>query len=243
MRAVILSGSGCTADPWHPYPETSAELAGIARAAGFDVEIVLDPLRGLADLADGVRVVIVNAGDPEGPLPEGAPDPGEPAAELVARAADAFDAALERGVGILAVHSAASTLRELPAYGEALGGRWIAGHSWHPEFGEAHVHVVGNHRIADGLEDFRVLDERYTDLPLTGVIEPIAEHEEGGIRHPLVWARELGRSRLVYSGLGHDARSYDSAANRDLLHRALRWLAQVPAPSAGHGLADAGFPA
>ncbi|WP_127792680.1 ThuA domain-containing protein [Agromyces sp. LHK192] len=253
MRAVILSGSGRTADPWHPYPETSAALAAIARDAGFDVEIVEGPLEGLAGLgravgssgqavADDVRVLIVNAGDPDGEPAPGAVDLPQPSAELVATAADSLDAALERGVGILALHSAAATLRELPAYGEALGARWIAGHSWHPPFGEAHVHVVGNHPIAEGLVDFSVLDERYTDLRLTGVIEPIAEHDEGGERHPLVWAREIGRSRLVYSGLGHDARSYESDANRDLIARALGWLAEVPAPSAGHGVADFGFP-
>lgn len=231
MRAVILSGSGRTADPWHPYAETSAELAAIAREAGFDVEIVLGAVEGLAVLRDEVRVVIVNAGDPDGPLPDGAPDPGPASPELVDRAAARFDAALERGVGVLAVHSAAATLRELPAYGRALGARWIAGESWHPPIGQALVHLLGHHPIREGLDDFTVLDERYTGMPLTGVIEPIAEHEEDGIRHPLVWARELGRSRLVYSGLGHDTRSYASPEHRDLLHPALRWLREVPAAS------------
>lgn len=232
MRAVILSGSGRTADPWHPYAETSAELAGIAREAGFDVEIVLGPLEGLAMLRDDVRVVIANAGDPDGPLPEGAPDPGAATADLVDRAAAKFSAALDRGVGVLAVHSAASTLRELPAYGEALGARWIAGESWHPPIGDARVHLVGHHVIREGLDDFTLHDERYAGLRLTGVIEPIAEHEEAGIRHPLVWARELGPSRLVYSALGHDTRSYGSSAHRELLHRALRWLSLVPEPQA-----------
>jgi hypothetical protein len=237
MRAVILSGTGLTADPWHPYAETSAELAGLAREAGFEVEIVLGPIEGLAILADDVRVVIVNAGDPDGPQPEDAPEAIPPADELLTRAVDAFDAALDRGIGILAVHSAASTLRELPAYGDALGARWIAGRSWHPPIGEARVHLVGHHQIREGLDDFTVLDERYTGMPLTGVIEPIAEHEEDGIRHPLVWARELGRSRLVYSALGHDPRSYESPEHRELLRQALRWLRQVPEPTADDLLA------
>ena len=63
------------------------------------------------------------------------------------------------------------------------------------------------------------------------MIEPIAEHEEDGMRHPLIWARELGHSRLVYDGLGHDARSYESTAHRELLIRALDWLSRVPAPT------------
>ena len=32
----------------------------------------------------------------------------------------------------------------------------------------------------------------------------------------MIWAREHG-GRVVYDGLGHDARSYDSPAHRDLL--------------------------
>ncbi|QTX03527.1 ThuA domain-containing protein [Agromyces archimandritae] len=228
MRAVILSGAGRTADPWHPYPETSAALADIVRAAGFEPEIADGPLEGLADLAGGAHLIVVNAGDPDGPMPEGADAP-PPSPELEDRAADALDAALERGVGVLAVHSAASTLRELPAFGAALGARWIDGRSWHPPIGEARVRIVGDHEIADGLADFTVFDERYSGMPLSGVIEPIAEHVEDGIRHPLIWARELAPSRLVYSALGHDARAYESDEYRELLGRALAWLAEVPA--------------
>ena len=66
---------------------------------------------------------------------------------------------------------------------------------------------------------------------LDGVIEPIAEHEEDGMRHPLIWAREVGASRVVYDALGHDTRSYDSPEHRELLTRALDWLSRVPAPT------------
>lgn len=234
--AWILSGDGRTADPWHPYAETSGELAGIAREAGFDVRVVPGPLEGLAELdrlgpeAHRVRVLIVNAGDPEGPGLDGrvADEPAD--AELVAAATAGFDDALRHGVGILAVHSAASTLRELPAYGEALGGRWEPDRSWHPPIGPAAVRLVRGHPVAaDAPHEFTLVDERYTGLVLTGGIEPVAEHEEGGARHPLVWARGLGRSRLVYSALGHDARSYASPEHRALLGRALAWVAEVPA--------------
>ena len=39
MRAIILSGAGRYADPWHPYAETSARLAELAATAGYDVEV------------------------------------------------------------------------------------------------------------------------------------------------------------------------------------------------------------
>lgn len=230
MRAVILSGSGRYADPWHRFDETSAALAGLIAGAGYHVEVSDDLLGGLAAL-DDVDLLVVNAGNPDAPSPDGVTDPGEPSPDAIATAAAGFDSALERGIGILAVHAAASTLPELPAFGRALGARWITGLSWHPPIGDALVHVVGSHPVADDIGDFTVVDERYSGLHLDDVIEPIAEHEEGGMRHPLIWARELGHSRLVYDALGHDARSYDSPEHRELLVRALDWLSRVPAPT------------
>lgn len=230
MRAIILSGSGRYADPWHPYPDTTERLAAIVGEAGFDVEVRDDVDAALATLGDDVRLLVVNAGDPDSPLPDGV----DAAASDGAAVDDtALAAAVDRGIGILAVHSAASSLRDHPTFHRALGGRWEDDVSWHPPFGEARVHLIGNHPIREGLEDFTLEDERYTGLRLHDVIEPIAEHEEGGFRYPLVWAREFGRSRLVYDALGHDTRSYDSAEHRALLARALDWLSHVPAPTGG----------
>lgn len=229
MRAIILSGAGRYADPWHRFAETSAALAGIVGSAGYRVEVSDDLLGGLAALGDA-DLLVVNAGNPDSPPPDDAPPVAPPGDDAVAAAAAGFEAALERGIGVLAVHAAASTLPEVPAWHRALGGRWLPESSWHPEIGEALVHVGGNHLIADDLGDFTLVDERYTGLRIEGVIEPIAEHEEGGMRHPLIWARELGRSRLVYDALGHDTRSYDSTEHRELLGRALDWLSRVPAP-------------
>ena len=236
--AIILSGTGRYADPWHPFAETSAALAELVRDAGFTVEVAEDPDAALAALAARVQLIVVNAGDPAGPGPgaetAGGGDALRPEASVIAAGEAALDAAIDRGVGILAMHAAASSLRDYPAFERALGARWLPDVSWHPPIGEAHVHVVGNHAIVEGgLADFAVFDERYTGLRLLDVIEPIAEHTEGDGRHPLVWAREFGRSRLVYDALGHDTRSYESTGHRDLIARALDWLARVPAPTAG----------
>ncbi|MFC9558884.1 ThuA domain-containing protein [Agromyces sp. NPDC056965] len=231
MRAVILNGSGRYADPWHHHSETSAVLAELVAEAGFTVDVADEVDESLASLPDDVALIVVNAGDPYAPTPDGATDV-VPEASVLAAANAALERAIDRGVGILAVHTAAASLHDYPAYERALGARWIRDSSWHPPIGEAAVHIVGNHAIADGLEDFTVFDERYTDFRLDDVIEPIAEHEHDGVRHPLVWAREFGRSRLVYDALGHDGRSYGSAGHLALLAASLDWLARVPAPTA-----------
>ncbi|WP_395243949.1 ThuA domain-containing protein [Agromyces sp. MMS24-K17] len=242
-RAMILSGAGRYADPWHPFPATSERLAELVREAGYDVEVREDIDAALAALGDDVDLLVVNAGNPDGPV-----DDGE-----VAEYADAIDgdgppvidsaplqAAIDRGIGILALHAAASSLPDYPAYHHAIGGRWVPGESWHPEFGEAHVHLVGDHPVRAGLLDFDVQDERYTALRLHDVIEPIAEHLEDGIRHPLIWGREFGPSRLVYDGLGHDTRSYDSTTHRELITQAIGWLDRRPERRLGRGAGAAG---
>ena len=231
MRAVILNGSGRYADPWHRHSETTAALAELVAEAGFTVDVADDVDRALASLSGDVALLVVNTGDPHAPAPEGE-TPAVPQASVLDAANAALDAAIDRGIGILAVHTAAASLHDYPAFERALGARWVRDSSWHPPIGDARVHLVGNHAIAEGLRDFTVFDERYTDFRLDDVIEPIAEHEHDGVRHPLVWAREFGRSRLVYDALGHDGRSYDSAGHRALLAASLAWLARVPAPTA-----------
>ncbi|WP_353813378.1 ThuA domain-containing protein [Agromyces sp. SYSU T00266] len=231
MRAMILSGAGRYADPWHPYAETSARLAELVADAGFEVEIREDVDAALGTLGDDVTLLVVNAGDPDRSSIDGEPLPAD--AEPAAVDDGPLAAALDRGIGILAVHAAASSLREVEAFDRAIGGRWEWDVSWHPPFGDARVHLVGNHAVREGLDDFALEDERYSSLLLHDVIEPIAEHEQDGIRHPLVWAREIGPSRLVYDALGHDTRSYDSPGHRALIANAIDWLRRVPAPTAG----------
>jgi hypothetical protein len=40
--ALLLTGTGRYADPWHPFTETSHALAGILDEAGFDVIVAAD---------------------------------------------------------------------------------------------------------------------------------------------------------------------------------------------------------
>jgi len=236
MRAMILSGAGRYAEPWHRFDETSARLAELVAEAGFEVEVREDVDAALGSLGDDVTLLVVNAGDPDRSSVDGEPlqADAEPVVDADRAAVDdgPLAAALERGIGILAVHAAASSLRDYAAFDRAIGGRWEYGVSWHPSFGEARVHLVGDHAVREGLDDFTLEDERYSSLILHDVIEPIAEHEQDGMRHPLVWAREIGPSRLVYDALGHDTRSYDSPEHRALIANALDWLRRVPAPTA-----------
>ncbi|WP_348786576.1 ThuA domain-containing protein [Leifsonia sp. NPDC080035] len=220
MRALILSGAGRYADPWHPFADTSERLADILRAEGLEVEISGDVDARMASLAapgDDPDLLVVNIGDP---ARAGDVDP-----EAEARGREGLLAFLGRGGRLLASHVSLTSLRGIPEWETIAGAIWVRGTSFHPEYGRARILVhPDRHDIVAGLADFEVEDERYTDLRVAPDVEPLASHEHDGRGHPLIWTRHYGRARVVVDALGHDAASYDSETHRLILARAVRWL-------------------
>jgi type 1 glutamine amidotransferase len=236
VKALLLSGVGRYADPWHPFAETSAALAALLREAGFDVEIPDDvdaALEGLnaavpkqpgSDQPDSDRpdLLVVNVGLPR----DGNPSPGTPGA------ARGLRRWLDDGGPLLACHVSSTTFLDFPKWEEAVGGRWIRGTSMHPDYGLAEIQVDRDSaRLATGIPDFTVMDERYSWLRTVPGISVHATHQHDGARHPLVWSLTRGpgspagmEARSFYDGLGHDAASFESDEHRELLRRAIAWL-------------------
>jgi hypothetical protein len=219
-RSLVLSGGGTFADPWHRFGRTSARLADVLWSLGHRVEVtdfVADRVAGLTQSGPGgFDLIVVNAAAGPGLLP---------AEQDAARAG--LRTALNRGLGVLAVHVGVGTLLGLPEWEKVTGAVWVEGQSGHPPLGPARVQThQDRHPIVAGVPDFDVIDERYTGLRLVPGIVPLATHRHQGRQHPLVWARELGPSRVVADALGHDVRSYDSASHRRLLTRAVQWLTE-----------------
>lgn len=86
------------------------------------------------------------------------------------------------------------------------------------------MRVHGEHPVVDGLRDFDVVDEVYSDLDVLPDVEPLASSNG----QPLIWARPVRRGRVFYDALGHDTRSYDNEVHRTLLQRAALWLLKRP---------------
>jgi type 1 glutamine amidotransferase len=212
LSALVVSGSGRYADPWHPFAETSVCLAAILSDAGFTVAVRDDVDESLADLT-GVDLLVLNIGR--------------------ADAADPADAAtrtgllrfVERGGGVMAMHVAATSLAGTPEWEGILGGIWVRGTTMHPPLDRSLIRVYADrHVIVAHLVDFEIEDERYSNLRVADDVVPLVAHEFEGSEHPLVWARQVGRSRVVYDALGHDTRSYESPEHRAIVTRAARWL-------------------
>lgn len=214
-RAVIATGTGRYADPWHPFAATAQILASLLEADGWQVTVD-DDLDGALTRLEGVRLLVVSAGDPW--------HGGETGVGRADAATAGLRDALDHGIGVIAVHIALATLRDDPQWREAIGGAWVEGHSWHADIGEVTVRVVDDtHPVTADLGEIVVFDELYTDLVIDTDVHVLAEHELDGVAHPLVWVRSPGSARVVVSALGHDERSFASPSHRQLLVQAARW--------------------
>ena len=210
-RSLILSGGGAYADPWHPFAATSQRIARILESLGHDVEVNDLVADRVADLR-GYDLIAVNAA--------AGPDAD------TSRAQAGLMAALDRGIGVLAIHVGACTLLRLPLWESVTGAAWVDGRSMHPPAGPGRIFTFQRrHPICAPVEDFDVIDERYAWLRVAPGTVPLAAHEHAGQSHPLLWAREYRGSRVVTDLLGHDERSYDSPQHRLLVARSARWLA------------------
>lgn len=212
-RVLVVSGAGAYSDPWHPFAETSARMASIlgahhATTVTSDVASALQALR-----PSEWDVVVLNFGSGEEPV------------ETDAGCIDGLERYRAGGGAILASHVVATAFPDDERWERMLGGRWVRGTSMHPEFGEAQIHVTESvHPVTAGVSDFTLLDERYSDLRVSASVDVLATHEHDGREHALMWAHESGGARVVYDGLGHDPRSFESAEHRALLVNAVGWL-------------------
>jgi hypothetical protein len=213
VRALLLAGGTPPyVDPWHPFGPTADRLLEVVEPLGWTVERSDDVAGRLAAGLDDVDVLLVNA-----PVGDPAPD-----AAVLADADAALEAFLRRRVGVFALHAAAVTLLGLPRWAALTGATWTADVSGHPPLGPCEV---DGH---DGVpERFGLIDERYTDLALTGDRSVLVsyEAEEHGTQ-PLVWTREVGDVAVAVDTFGHDPRSFDAPEHVDLVLRLLRGLVE-----------------
>jgi uncharacterized protein len=218
--ALILSGAGEYADPWHAFPETSRRLADVLAGVGCDVEITENLPARLSDL-DGVDLLVVNAAAG----PSGSDRTG------VERALERF---LSRGGGIFAVHVGVCSLLDLPRWPDVSGAAWIPGRTMHPPLGRCWIEMrQAGHPVSARLSSFEVVDERYSYLDLRPGSHVLAGHRHDGLEHPLVWAREIGGGRVVADALGHGPESYDSTGHRAVIGAATGWLTERRRPPQG----------
>ena len=219
-RALLLSG-GVT----HDFPALANELTALLAefAVTADVrEDVDDALTGCADY----DLVVVNM--LRWRMDSGAylPQRDRWGLSLTAEARAALTGFVTGGKGMLALHAATICFDDWPEWKALVGGRWVWGTSAHPPFGpiDVTVHPDRHEIVAGAPRSFRTEDEAYGFLDLADDVVPLATATHGGVTHPLIWARSVGRGRVVHDALGHSVEGYRVPAHRDIVRAAIRWL-------------------
>lgn len=212
---LIASGVGPYSDPWHPFERTSPRIADVLRSAGHDVE-VRDTVPGsLLDLAT-FELLVVNAGG-------GIEDDGEAPSASFAEDLEALRRYLDGEGRVLSIHTSNGAFGQLPQWRAAVGGCWGA-NAFHPDLLDASFDPAPGaeeHPVWAGLDGVEVFDEKYSGLDVDAGVTPLVQHTTDGDTHVMGWA--VGE-RVLFDGMGHDERSYDSESRCRLLVNEVAWL-------------------
>jgi len=204
--ALIVTGVGAHADPWHDLPSTSTALAEVLAERmpvhHLDTDEITDEITDGGTLKEAALIVVNISADL-------ATQPAAASAVL-----DPLLDAVAAGIPLLAVHSSSLAFRDDPRWAEVLGGRWVPGVTMHPQIGWSLVQPTAP------LSPFRVYDERYSHLEVGDGSALRAIHTDDGIAHALAWSRRGvdGHGAVAYAALGHGVEAYRSAGMRALLH-------------------------
>ena len=134
------------------------------------------------------------------------------------------------GKGFVAAHTGLTAFESWPEFGELLGGRYD-GHPWHQqgtvinEGGDfpATRHFPATFTINDEFYQAKNFSPNARVLLRLDVskMPPHAELRNQGF--PLVWVKNYGKGRVMYSSFGHDASIYDNRDVAQMFLEGIKW--------------------
>jgi uncharacterized protein len=222
LRNLIITGG-----VHHPFEAASRTLAELLGEVGFTCEITTDAQSALASLSEG-RFDLLTVYTLRWPMREARYDADRPrwGMEIGASEKAAIEQHLAAGRGVLALHTAAICFGDWPRWREIVGAAWAWGQSSHPPHGPLSVRMTSApHPITQGLSDFEVADEAYSNMDYVPGIEALAtvRAPSQDREWPCLWARTVGTARVAYDALGHDSASFSHPTHRRIVQRAARW--------------------
>lgn len=221
----------------HPFADTAPALGALLAEEGIRSDITDDIEGGLAALAaGGFDMLTVYAlrwcmlGNEKY-----APHRAEWAFSLSEGGRRALEGFVAGGGGLLALHTAVICFDDWAGWKDIVGGVWAWGRSSHPPYGPVEVSpTAAPHPVTAGLPAFSLMDEVYGDLDHTPDMVPLltATAMAAGLpadrEAPALWARTVGRGRVIVDTLGHERSSLEHPVHRRILANSARWVLGRP---------------
>lgn len=202
---------------WHDFSSFERWLAPVAESAGFALGTSSDPSQLDELLLNEPDVLLLyNCLDADDNLAYGESQ------------VDSLVGWVERGGGLLALHSATVAARTCPRLRDLLGAVFVD----HPPQSEILVEPFGStHPMNLGIEPFRVFDELYQH-DLASDLEVHLVAGIGGETQPVGWTRRVSMGQIAYVGLGHDSGVWGHPSFSKVFNQTLAWLVTgAPGPA------------
>ena len=238
IRNLLLTGGP---GPDHDFGASSCALAEALRGSSADAgpkigtTIVSDPRIAFEMLAeamrteDGFDLFTVNALRWQMDADRYAAQRDDFAYALQPHDLDGVEALLQRGGGLVVVHTAVICFDGDLRWQRIVGATWNWSRSSHPSRCALRVTPTNAaHPITNGIDAFQVDDELYQYLDVESGAVPLLQANVVGVEGlvqpaPVLWARPYGAGRVVTHLLGHDAESIAHAQHRRVLRRSALW--------------------
>ncbi|MBY0496376.1 MAG: ThuA domain-containing protein [Cyanobacteria bacterium] len=135
------------------------------------------------------------------------------------------------GKGIVAAHTALTAFESWPEFGELLGARYD-GHPWHQVgtvINEAPDSPITKHfpptfQINDEFYQAKNVSPGMRVLLRLDVSKMPPHAELRNQSFPLVWVKQYGKGRVMFSSFGHDASIYDNRDVAQMFLEGMKWV-------------------
>ena len=201
-------------DRWHPARTPRAGLTNL-EAHGFHFDWIENAADWSAQKMESFPLVLLTKSNNVSSLDE--------TQWMTLQVEDAFRNYVERGHGLLAVHSGTAGYSDASILRSLLGGIFVQ----HPAQCQVTVEPLADHPLTRGVAPFTLQDEHYfmtCDDPELDVF--LTTRSENGVQ-PGGWTRQQGSGRVCVLTPGHNLEIWQHPSFERLLLNALNWCAQA----------------
>ncbi|MFH0758733.1 MAG: ThuA domain-containing protein [Bacteroidota bacterium] len=139
------------------------------------------------------------------------------------------------GMPLLFLHHSICSCQRWEGFKAMLGGKYIMEGYGHDSSSlsdyrhdlDLHIRIADDHHpVTDGLTDFDIQDEGYSNINMAEGITPLLLTCSPGSSSPVAWANTFDQSTIICLMLGHDKHAYENQAFQTFLSNSITWLSR-----------------